>query len=243
MAASSNKKAELEALFEKLDSQVQAGQLKKASKTVEQVLQLDNVHPTALHMKGALLAQTGKHEDLLKFLEKPSGQRVVQELAFEKAYCLYRLGRFQEALEALQQVGEDKVQGKLHLQAQLNHRLGHSKESISAYQELSTKHADQSLELQTNVLAAYVENGRSQEIPQVMEAMKISADKSYEIAFNQACGLIATGELAEAEQHLLLALRKGQETLYSEDFTDAEVNEEMGPVNAQLAYVLRSLGR
>lgn len=237
------KKAEMEALWEKLENQSSAGQLKKASKTADEILQLDNVNPTALHAKGALLVQRGNHEELLKFLEKPSGKRVETELAFEKAYCLYRLSRFQEALEALEAVREDRAAARLHLQAQLSHRLGHSKDSIAVYRELFSKHKDESLELRTNVLAAYVENQRAEEIPEVMEAMKISADKSYEIAFNQACGLLAGAKYTEAEALLLLAQRIGQEALYSEDLTEEEVTEEMAPVKAQLAFAAASLGR
>ncbi len=38
-----------------------------------------------------------------------------------------------------------------------------------------------SLELKTNVLAAYVAAGLSKQIPALMSAMKLSADKSFEV--------------------------------------------------------------
>jgi len=236
-------KPELKEIFAKLDSQVKATQFKKALNTVEQLLQQDNLNEAALHTKGVLLVQSGMHEELLSFLGKPSGKRIAGKLAFEKAYCLYRLNNFEEALEALDEVGEDRITGKLHLRAQILLRLGRSKEAIAVYNDLYSKQKDKSFELCTNVLAAYVESERSAEVPQVMEAMKISEKDSYEVGFNKACALIATGKIMEAEEQLLVTQRIGQETLYSEDFTDLEVEEEMAPVKGQLAFIASHCGR
>ncbi len=66
-----------------------------------------------------------------------------------------------------------------------------------------------SLELRTNVLAAYVSGGRAHEVPAVMEAMKISSKDSFEIAFNTACGLVAAGDFALAQKELEHASRLG----------------------------------
>ena len=66
-----------------------------------------------------------------------------------------------------------------------------------------------SLELRTNVLAAYVSGGRAHEVPAVMEAMKIGAGDSFEIAFNTACAALAAGDLAGARAQLEHAQRLG----------------------------------
>ncbi len=67
-----------------------------------------------------------------------------------------------------------------------------------------------SLDLRTNVLAAYVSGGRAHEVPAVMEAMKISPEDSFEIGFNTACGLLATGDYSKALTELEKSLRLGE---------------------------------
>lgn len=67
----------------------------------------------------------------------------------------------------------------------------------------------ESLELRTNVIAAYVAGGRSWEVGAVMDAMQVSAADSYEVAFNRACALVEQEDYAAAEQQLQLALRSG----------------------------------
>ncbi len=66
-----------------------------------------------------------------------------------------------------------------------------------------------SLELRTNVLAAYVAGGRAAEVPAVCEAMKISAADSFEVAFNMACALLAAGDVPRARTELERAQRLG----------------------------------
>ncbi len=67
----------------------------------------------------------------------------------------------------------------------------------------------ESLELRTNVVAAYVAGGRSSEAGAVMEAMHSSVADSYELAFNRACALMEEGDYPAAEEQLQLALRTG----------------------------------
>jgi len=67
-----------------------------------------------------------------------------------------------------------------------------------------------SLELRTNVLAAYVSGNRAHEVPAVMEAMKISSKDSFEIGFNTACSLLAVGDYAKAQSELEHAQRLGK---------------------------------
>mmetsp|Transcript_36119 Transcript_36119/g.92319 ORF Transcript_36119/g.92319 Transcript_36119/m.92319 type:complete len:650 (-) Transcript_36119:136-2085(-) len=229
--------ADMSELWERLDGQVGSRQFKKAARTVDAILEESPGQPVAVRAKGVLLVRAGRYEEALALAQGTEG------LAFEGAYCLYRLGRYGEALAALQGPGGAEGPASLHLAAQLHHRLGHPKECIASYSELFSRHGDESLELRTNVLAAYVENGRAREIPELMAAMKIAGEASYEVAFNKACGLLAAGgQLGAAEEALLLAQRIGQETLYSEDFTEEEVDEELAPLKAQLAYVMAARG-
>lgn len=68
---------------------------------------------------------------------------------------------------------------------------------------------EETIELRTCVIAAYVSGGRSQEVGAVMDAMQVSAADSYELGFNRACALLDQGEYVAAEEQLQLALRAG----------------------------------
>ena len=74
----------------------------------------------------------------------------------------------------------------------------------------------ESLELRTNVVAAYVAGGRSWEVPAAMDAMQSAAAEGYELAFNRACALVEQRDYAAAEQQLQLALRSGVLTFTNE---------------------------
>ncbi|KAL4423713.1 hypothetical protein ABPG75_001014 [Micractinium tetrahymenae] len=231
---------QLEAIFSRLDTAVKNGQAKKGIKAADEILKLAPGDQDALRCKAVLLIEAGRMEEALKLLGEPP---LAASMAFEKAYCLYRSGKLQEALAALSAVPADKEVARLQLEAQIQYRLGNSKEAIALYSQLFRAHGAESHEVQTNVLAAYVAGGRAGEVPAVMEAMKISSKDSFEVAFNAACGLIETGKLKEAEQQLQLAVRVGEEALYDEDFQEEEVAVELAPVTAQLAYVADRLGR
>ena len=97
----------------------------------------------------------------------------------------------------------------LQLEAQVRYRLGENGEAIRLYSSLFKEHGVESKEVQTNVLAAYVAGGKGGEVPSVMEAMAAAPGDSFEVAFNSACGLVEAGELAAAEERLLLARRLG----------------------------------
>ncbi len=92
-------------------------------------------------------------------------------------------------------------------------------------------------QIRTNILAAYVSAGRSSEVAGVMQKMGMTSKLSCEAAFNSACAKIALGDLSKAKDELHLALRLGKESLFEDDYTEAEVEEELLPITAQLGYV------
>lgn len=90
-----------------------------------------------------------------------------------QAYCLYRLGRLQDALAALSGVPGDAEAARLQLEAQIQYRLGNCKDAIALYSQLFRAHAGEAQDVRPNVLAAYVAGGRGGEVPAVMQAMKV----------------------------------------------------------------------
>ena len=96
--------------------------------------------------------------------------------ALLQAYCLYRLGRLQDALAALGAVSADAEAARLQLEAQVQYRLGNCKEAIALYSQLFRAHGGEATaDVRPNVLAAYVAGGRGSEVPAVMQAMKVGA--------------------------------------------------------------------
>lgn len=95
----------------------------------------------------------------------------------------------------------------LQLEAQVLFKLGNFGSCISTYQELLQNHKIDSDEVKSNIVAAYVSGGRSQEVKAVMDSMKVSPRSNFNLAYNAACALIEKGDLKGAEEHLLLARR------------------------------------
>ena len=79
------------------------------------VLALDPASLPAFQTLLFLHLQTDDYDSALKLLEKPPAPTLA--LDFERAYCLYRLSREQEALEALGEL--KKGRKEMHLEAQV----------------------------------------------------------------------------------------------------------------------------
>mmetsp|Transcript_17379 Transcript_17379/g.37521 ORF Transcript_17379/g.37521 Transcript_17379/m.37521 type:complete len:686 (+) Transcript_17379:137-2194(+) len=231
---------DLDALFEKLYTCIKNHQHKKALKAADEILAVAPKDEDALKAKVIAQLQLSQFEDAIAFINKSS---LGPAMAFEKAYCLYRLGRIEEALEAVRGSGPDKAEAARQLEAQLFYRLGRNKDCIQVYDKLFHEQKVDSLELKTNVLAAYVAASLASEIPDLMAAMKVTAKQSFEVAFNKACGLVESGQYAAAETELRLALKLGRETLFEEDCSEEEVEVELAPLTVQLAYVVGRLKR
>lgn len=235
-----SKQQELEQLFEKLSTLLGNSNYAKALKIIDQVLKVSPNDEDAQRCKIVSLLQVGQFDDAIKLLK---AGRLADSMPFEKAYCLYRLSRFTEALDALKSVSESQAAAKLQLEAQLHYRLGNAKQCIQAYDAVYQKHKVDSLEVKSNILAAYVDAELAGQIPELMSNMRITAKQSFELGFNKACGLVKTGAYAAAEKELLMALKLGKETLYEDGYTDAEVAEELAPLTVQLGFVLGADGR
>ncbi|GLI69046.1 hypothetical protein VaNZ11_013588 [Volvox africanus] len=237
----------LEQAFYKLNTCIKNQQHKKALKACDEVLALAPGDEDALRCKVVAHMHLSEFDQAISLMRKPA--LASQPLGFEKAYCLYRLGQIEEALTVaasalsdpeLDAAGASRL---LQLQAQLEYRRGRTRDCIHTYDKLFQQYKADSLELKTNVLAAYVAAGLSSELPDLMAALKVRARDSFEVAFNRACGQVAGGQLAAAEGDLRMAIKQGRETLFEEDLGEEEVEDELSPLACQLAYVLGRLGR
>ncbi|KAI8463766.1 MAG: hypothetical protein J3K34DRAFT_526736 [Monoraphidium minutum] len=238
--AQQDKEAELASLFEKVDQFAEHGQHSKGLKVIEQILKLSPGDEDALRCKVVGLVNEGEFDEALKVL---GHKRLEGKMHFERAYALYRVGRLQDALKAAGEVGDDMRSEALQLTAQLHYRLGNAAECVAAYDALAKEFKVDSLELKTNILAAYVAGGLSRQLPDLMGSLKVTPKSSFEVAFNRACGLVEGGDLGGAETALRVAVKQGEEALYEEDLGEDEVLDELAPLGVQLAWVLGRQGR
>ncbi|GLE04988.1 hypothetical protein PINS_up013972 [Pythium insidiosum] len=159
-------------------------------------------------------------------------------LAAERAYCLYRLKRDDDALQLL---GAASTPAQRHLAAQIHYRKGQYAQAIDLYEQLlqeATGRGEDLTELHANLLAAYASAGRSQEL----EHREIPVHDSWEVAFNKSFTAIETGDWSAADAHLSDAERLCREMLEADGVSAAEMENELAPVRVQKAFVKQMQG-
>lgn len=102
--------------------------------------------------------------------------------------------------------GQERNSVILQLESQILYRLGKMEACMDSYEKIQRFKID-SLDLKANIIAVLVAAGRSAEVQGTMEALKVKAASSFELAYNYACSLIEKKKYAEAEQQLLSARR------------------------------------
>ena len=118
---------------------------------------------------------------------------------------MYKKNALQEAILALE--GLERNDEILQLEAQIFYRLGDFNACIDSYNKLSQKANLDSSELKTNLIASYISGGRSNEVPALMQTLKVTPRSGFELAYNAACASIEGNNYAKAEELLLLARR------------------------------------
>jgi len=171
-----------------------------------------------------------------------------EEFAFERAYCLYRLNRFQEALDALTSVADEEDASKrARLEAQVRYRMGDYKTCAGMYESLHNEDPNDS-GLLVNALASRVSGGEPRQALGMMRSLEDLLESSYELCFNFACALIDEGKLAEAQARLeeakqiCMAELLQAEELAEEDASLLEDHEELAAIHVQRGCVLQRRG-
>eukprot|EP00929_Paragymnodinium_shiwhaense_P007196 TRINITY_DN111132_c0_g1_i1.p1 TRINITY_DN111132_c0_g1~~TRINITY_DN111132_c0_g1_i1.p1 ORF type:complete len:670 (+),score=193.84 TRINITY_DN111132_c0_g1_i1:100-2010(+) len=190
--------------------------------------------------KAYALLQLSRWKPALEVCEKSQDK----ELAFEKAYCLYRLNQFQEALAALEQ-DEGDASRRMTLEAQVRYRMGDYKACAKMYEELYQEDRDES-GLLVNAAASYISGDNAEQAVKVLRDEPELLDSSYELCFNLACALLDEGKLQEAEELLLNAKEIcKKELMETEEEADAEKledHDELAAIQVQRAVVLQRKG-
>ncbi|XP_052205313.1 uncharacterized protein LOC127810098 [Diospyros lotus] len=225
----------VEDLFTNLNRHIERSEFDQAVKVADQVLSISPNDEDAIRCKVVALIKADSIDEAFSTIE--SSRRLAIDFSFLKAYCLYRQNKLNEALESLK--AQEGNSAAMMLQSQILFRLGKMDASLDIYQKLQ-KSKIESLEI--NLIAGLVSAGRASEVQGVMEALRVKASSSFELAYNTACSLIERHNYTEAEQLLLSARRIGQETLMEENWADDDIEIELAPITVQLAYVQQFLG-
>ncbi|KAK4358939.1 hypothetical protein RND71_021168 [Anisodus tanguticus] len=226
----------IEDLFTSLNRHIQRSEYEQAVKLSDQILAAAPGDEDAIRCKVVALVKADSIEEALAAIKERSKKASV-DLSFFKAYCLYRQNKLEEALESLK--GLEGSTESMLLESQILYRLGKMGASVDIYQKLQ-KSAVDSLEI--NLVAGLVSAGRTSEVQGTLDALRVKATSSFELAYNTACSLIEREKYKDAELLLLSARRIGQEMLMEENLADDDVEIELAPIAVQIAYVQQILG-
>ncbi|XP_062228033.1 uncharacterized protein LOC133926231 [Phragmites australis] len=244
-AAAAAEPVSVEDLFSALHSHIEAGDFAQAVKVADQVLKAAPGDEDAVRCKVVAHIKSDETDKALAAIR--AAERLPIDLGYYKAYCYYRQNKLQEALELLR--GQEETSAVLQLESQIFYRLGRMNDCMNSYEKLQKFKID-SMDLKINIIAALVAAGRASEVQAAMKAQKVDLTtralreaRSFELAYNSACSLIENKKYSEAKEQLDLAKRIGKEELMVEDYAEDEIEYELAPVSAQLAYVQQLQGQ
>jgi tetratricopeptide (TPR) repeat protein len=220
-----------------LEKACRAEAYNKIIKKADEVLKLAPLDGDAIQAKAVALAKKDKCAEALAAAK--DGGEALQGL---RAYCHYRLGDLDDALECCRSMGE-KDEGTCHVEAQVLYKQGDYAGAAGIYEGLlgdgrERGDADRR-ELEANYYAACC---LAKEGARALNTLEPPAqpEEHYELAYNRGCCEAAAGAHATAKASLTAA-HAGCERA-NEDATSSERWDELAPFAAQLAHVEQLLG-
>ncbi|XP_023323895.1 signal recognition particle subunit SRP72 isoform X1 [Eurytemora carolleeae] len=227
------KEGEMKALYRELNTLKQNEEYEKAIKTCNRILNLDHGDVTAFHCKIVAMIHTGKFQDALKQID---AGKLDLDLSFEIAYCHYRLNELEKSLKVIQGVKNPELKHD-ELKAQILYKLEMFDDCFSLYRNIIKNSTDEfETERKTNISAVAA---------QVADPDTILTDQTetYELRYNCGCGLAAVGEYDQAEVELVAAESQARQFLAEEGDSAEDIEQEVGIIRVQLAYVLQKQGK
>lgn len=232
------KAARLSGYYGELKKFIENSHYNKIIKCANKILAEDVSEVKAWQCKAVALINIEQFAEALTTINK---SKFFSELAFEKAYCEYRLNKVPAAYETIQAAAEvtPRVQ---ELKAQILYRLEKYDECHEVYRDIiRTTSDDFDMERETNMTAVEVNRtveGEEDEVPLVDDTA------SYELIYNGACRLLAAGRLEQAHDKLQVAETQCRSYLTQEEgATEDEINDEVAIIRVQQGHCLQRLGR
>lgn len=231
-------------LFSQLQVAGEDGDYDRGLKIVEKILSTVPNDPDALHCKIVCLVQCSKLGEALKIIDslarKSSGSGGVYQ--FEKAYCLYRLERYEESRKTLEGLPQSEERVR-ELSAQIAYRLEEYGKASTVYSTLVRQCSDDyDGERQANYAAAVALAEDSDKVEPQVDIASLCED-TMEQCFNKACCFLAAGKGKEAEEILKISEKLCRESLLEEDYTEEEIEAELSVIRVQLACALQVQGK
>ncbi|NWR61050.1 SRP72 protein, partial [Bucorvus abyssinicus] len=229
------------ALWSEVNRCGQNGDFSRALKSVNKILQISKDDVTALQCKVVCLIQNGNFKEALGVINTHTKVLTSDIIAFEKAYCEYRLNRIENALKTIQSASQQTDKLK-ELYGQVLYRLERYDECLAAYRDLIRNSQDEYEEERKTNLSAVVAAQSTWE--KVMPENLGLREATYELCYNSACALIGQGKLNEAMKKLqkaevffLFAL------IFLQDVTEEDIEAELAIIHGQMAYIMQLQGR
>uniref|UniRef100_A0A8C9EQA0 Signal recognition particle subunit SRP72 n=1 Tax=Pavo cristatus TaxID=9049 RepID=A0A8C9EQA0_PAVCR len=187
------------ALWSEVNRCGQNGDFARALKSVNKILQISKDDVTALQCKVVCLIQNGSFKEALSVINTHTKVLSSDVIAFEKAYCEYRLNRIENALKTIQSASQQTDKLK-ELYGQVLYRLERYDDCLAAYRDLIRNSQDEYEEERKTNLSAVVAAQSTWE--RVMPENLGLREATYELCYNNACALIGQGKLNEAVKKL-----------------------------------------
>lgn len=175
--------------------------------------------------------------------------------SFEKAYCLYRLGRFKEATACTEALPRDER--VLNLMAQIvcvlcfvpcascsphlftclqNFKARTFAECSQLYNDLISSDSTPDAELLVNAYAAHIAGGEPEKVVESHRSFD-SVGETYELLFNKSCAEIALKDYENAALSLHAAKDICVRSMTSDGSSKAEIEKECASMLLQSMYL------
>lgn len=230
----------LASLWSDVNKAGQNGDFTRVLKSVNRILQVAKDDVKALHCKVVCLIQNENFKEALTLINNNSKLLTSDVIAFEKAYCEYRLNKIENALKTIESAPQ-KTEKLCELQGQVLYRLERYEECLSVYHDLiRNSQDDYDEERQTNLSAVVAAmNLWSKTKPEDLGLQ----ETTYELCYNAACSLIGQGRLSEAMKKLQEAENLCRQSISEEnDLTEEDIDSELAIIHGQMAYVMQLQG-
>ncbi|OXB58993.1 hypothetical protein ASZ78_002477 [Callipepla squamata] len=229
------------ALWSEVNRCGQNGDFARALKSVNKILQINKDDVTALQCKVVCLIQNGSFKEALSVINTHTKVLPSDVIAFEKAYCEYRLNRIENALKTIQSASQQTDKLK-ELYGQVLYRLERYDDCLAAYRDLIRNSQDEyEEERKTNLSAVVAAQSTWERV--VPENLGLR-EATYELCYNNACALIGQGKLNEAMKKLQKAEELCRQSLSEDsDVTEEDIEAELAIIHGQMAYIMQLQGR
>ncbi|KAJ7402348.1 Signal recognition particle subunit SRP72 [Pitangus sulphuratus] len=241
MAAAAAGPAAAAGLWSEVNRCGQNGDFARALKSVNKILQISKDDVTALQCKVVCLIQNGNFKEALGIINTHTKVLTSDIIAFEKAYCEYRLNRIESALKTIQSASQQTDKLK-ELYGQVLYRLERYDDCLAAYRDLIRNSQDEyEEERKTNLSAVVAAQSTWEKV--VPEDLGLR-EATYELCYNSACALIGQGKLNEAMKKLQKAEELCRQSLSEDsDVTEEDIEAELAIIHGQMAYIMQLQGR